>query len=340
MAKKIINKIFKYAAFKEASEISLENKKQGISLEYFFQGNESHSFTLPKKLEKDLNNSLEQIFKLTSNELVKKKYCRFLDSNYRLSFYLSITPSEFGNRITIKIIPKEKQLLRLNQLGMEREQLKTLKSLLKKKSGLIIISSPDNQGKSTTLNAVIKELDSPKISAYSLGLNLENEFENINCLEANNYNWDKILNLDSDIIIAPLNSEINWQKAITAANTGRLVLGLASSDSSWKILETILKLKRPLKEKIDNLHLIINQRIYPLKRSLNAGNKKKRLSRKNIALFEFLEINKNIKNFLLESKSKKDKSDFWHKTAKLATINGYHSLKEDYRHKKKNGLIV
>ncbi len=340
MGKKIINKIFKYAAFKEASKISLENKKQGISLEYFFQGDESHSFTLPKKLEKDLNNSLEQIFKLTSNELVKKKYCRFLDSNYRLSFYLSITPSEFGNRITIKIIPKERQLLRLNQLGMERAQLKTLKNLLLKKSGLIIISSPDNQGKSTTLNATIKELDNPNISAYSLGLNLEGEFENINCLKANSYNWDKILSLDSDLIITPLDSEINWQKAIAAANTGRLVLGLTNSDSTWKILETILRLKGPLKEKINNLRLIINQRIYPLKRGQDINNKKKRLSRKNIALFEFLEINKNIKNFLLESKSKKDKSDFWYKLAKLAIENGYHSLKEDYRHKKKNGLIV
>lgn len=341
MSKKIITKIFKYAAHEEASGLSLENRQQNISLDYFFPTGENRSFTLPKKLEKELNNNLQQILNFAPDELVRKKYCKITDPGYSLSFYLTITPAKFGHRTIIKVVPKNKKLFRLNQLGLGRKQLKTIRERLIKKSGLIIVSSPDNQGKNTTFRALLNEIDKPEISAYALGYKTEHEFANISHLAANKNNWDKVLKLDSDIIITPLDSSENWSQAIYAANTKRLVFGILSANSAWEVLATILKLDEKLSEKIKNLSLIINQRLFPLKRPHDS--KKSRLTsskRETLALFEFLEINDTLKKWLIARGKKKDKKNFWHDLAKLSLENNYHSLKADYQEKKKNGLII
>lgn len=343
MNRKIIDKIFKYALNEGASGLSLEAQTKSLTLCYDFKGQENRTFTLPINFEAEIGQNLRKILALPPDELVKKKYCKIFKKDYSLSFQLTISPARLGNRIVIKIIPKNNKLLRLNQLGLNRNQLKTVRELLQKKSGLILVSAPNNQGKRTTLNALINEIDKPNISSYALGYKLEHEFANLSSLAANSSNWNKILNLDSEIIITDLNSPLNWQNAIRAAETGRLVMGILPADSAWEVLAAYLKLKMPLEAKVKALSLIINQRVLPLSRSnsLRTPSKLKKSSspRTEIALFEFLEINKTIKNFLTTRARKKDKNNFWEDLAKLALNNNYHSLQADYQEKKKAGLI-
>lgn len=339
MSKKIIFNLFNYALSENASGFVIESEPEKINLNYLFHSGEERSFNLPKKLEKNLTLTLKKILKLSPDELVSKKYCKLERIHSQLSFHLTIIPSKLGEKIIINITPKSQKIFNLKQLGMRSLQLKKTRKNLNCSSGLIIVSSPANQGKSSCLYSLLKEIDTEKRSAYFIGGKMEFELKNISNLTNTKDNWAKVLNTDSQIIATEINNEENLKNAIYGAASGRLVIATFEANSVWDFLNNYLKLKLPLRLKLDNLKFIINQRVTPLKR----GNLEKLLNKKNkrraIGLFEVLEITDKIKNSILETKNNKIKEKFWEKLLELATQDGYESLAHDKSEKNKNSLI-
>ncbi len=329
MSKKIISNIFNYAAHEGAKSFMIEAAPDKLDLHYHFSGDEDRSFGLPKKLEKDLSKALRQVLKLAPDELVTEKYCKIEDKNFQVTFYLTIVPASSGEKIVINIIPKDPRLLSLKQLGLQKKNLKTLEKIKSFRSGLVLISSPDGQGKSTTLNSILQKLNNPDKSIYFLGSSLELPFEGISYLKSNKNNWAKVIKLDSEIIICEIESEEDFKNAAYAASTGRLVIATIGANSVWEALLAYLKLKLPLKLKLDSLKLILNQRLVNLKSS----------KRKAIGLFEILELRPSLKKYLLDSEFDKTKKNFWENLGRLAIKDGYEPLSFDQQKKIKDGLI-
>ena len=330
MSKKIISHIFNYAAREGAHGLVIESAPKKIDLRYHFSDGEERSFGLPKKLEKDLSLALRQLLSIAPDELATKKYCKIEDKNYRLTFHLTILPALNGEKIIINILPKNNKLFRLEQLGLQKNHLKIIKATLAKRSGLILLSSPHGQGKSTTLYSLLQKLNTPDRCIYFLGSKLEHPLEGINNLAATKNNWAKVLQTDSDIIITDIKTEDDLKNATAAAATGRLILGTIIANSAWEVLAGYLKVKMPLKLKLDSLKLIINQRVTDLTRTKK---------RRTIGLFETLELTPNLKKCLLETKLETEKEKFWEKLGRLALKDGYEPLSFDRQKKIKNGLL-
>jgi type II secretory ATPase GspE/PulE/Tfp pilus assembly ATPase PilB-like protein len=338
MSKKIINHIFNYAASEQAKSLTIESVPEKISLNYRFHDGEERSFDLPKKLENDLSLALHQVLKLAPDELTIKKYCKIEDKNWHLNFHLTILPSQFGEKIIIDIIPKNNKLLSLKQLGMQANNLKTIQSFLKCRSGLTLISSPHGGGKNTSLYSLLKELNRSERSVYLISDKPEYKLDGVNHLKNNKNNWTKVLNIDSEIIATEIITSDDFKNVTLAANSGRLVIASITADSVWEVLLAYLKLKFPLKQKLDSLKLIVNQRVVPLKRATKKSLSKKS-GRQEIGLFEVLAITPKIKQFLIKSEDDKTKEKFWEKIGQLALQEGYEPLVFDKQKKIKNGLI-
>jgi type II secretory ATPase GspE/PulE/Tfp pilus assembly ATPase PilB-like protein len=339
MSKKIIHHLFNYAAQEEAKGFTIESAPEKVALNYKFPGGEERSFGLPKKLEKDLSLALRQVLKLAPDELTTKKYCKIEDKNYRLSFHLTIIPSQFGEKIIINIIPKNHQLLSLKQLGMQKNNQKIIQDFLHHNAGLALISSPHGQGKNTSLYTLLKELSgSTDRSIYLIADRPEYKIDGVNNLLNTKNVWDKILNIDSEIIATEINTPEELKNATLVAESGRLVIASITANSVWEVLLAYLKLKLPLKQKLDSLKIILNQRITPLTRSPKKISLKKRV-RKEIGLFEILEITPTIKKFLIESEDNNTKDKFWEELSQLALKDGYEPLIYDRAQKIKNGLV-
>jgi type II secretory ATPase GspE/PulE/Tfp pilus assembly ATPase PilB-like protein len=339
MSKKIIANIFNYAAQEGAKDMIIEKLPQKISINYLFPNGETRTFGLPEKLEEELRTTLRQVLSLAPDDLTVKKYCKLKNRSGCLNFYLTILPSSNGEKMIVNLTPKENKLLRLKQLGLQSKQVKNLQAAIKHRSGLILIGSPVCQGKGTTLYSLLQELDVIGRSSYFLGDGLEYHLDNINCLTNTQNNWNIVLNLDSDVIITEITKEEDLKNTFMAATTGRLVLATINANSVWEIMLAVLKLKLPLKLKLDSLRLITNQRIIPLKRSRLKMAYRKKNERQNIGLFELLTLTPEIKKFLLEEEGNKAKENFWENLSRLALKNGYEPLSYDKQKKIKNGLI-
>jgi len=334
MSKRIIKNLFHYADKQGADNLIIENNNKEISFSYNFPDGETQNFGLPKKLEASLTENLRQVLKVAPGELVNRKYCKIYDKNYHLRFYLNVLPAESGEKIIINIIKRNPRLWRLKQLGLQRGQYKELKKTSKKNSGLIIISSPDGEGKSTTMYSLLQELNTNTRNTYLLDSTPEYKLDNINQLKLNKTNWNRVVSHDSDIIaLDDINDDKTLQEAIKAVVSGRLVILTTSAKSSWEVLLRILKLKMPLSEKLEALDTIINQRIVKLKRA------KKKNEREEIALFEVLTLNADMKKYILDSRHDPEKEKFWESLVILARANGFKTLGEDLEKKTKDGLI-
>lgn len=323
MSQKIITKILNFAASEGADNLVITKRSNQLILDCYFSEMEKRSLVLPKRLEQKLFSSLRKMLSISPGDLTAQKYCKLEHSAGCLNFYLTILPEANGEKIIINLIKKPTTLWRLNQLGLERKDLQDLKKSLTLKSGLIIISSPEAAGRSATLNSLLLGLSDTNKSVYALAKHHSFEVPGIASLAPTAANWEKILRLDSEIIFADdLVGTRDLENAIRAAASGRLVFGTIKADNSFSVLTEILKIKLPLKLKLDSLKMIVNQRLAVLKRK---ASKTKRDERQEIGLFEILKITPAIKKFLIEAQDNEPKN-YLKELEKLAIKDGFNKL--------------
>jgi len=75
-------------------------------------------------------------------------------------FRLSTTPTLFGESIVMRILDREKVLLRLEELGFENKNLEKFEYLIHAPYGIVLVTGPTGSGKTTTLYAALNEIKS------------------------------------------------------------------------------------------------------------------------------------------------------------------------------------
>jgi type II secretory ATPase GspE/PulE/Tfp pilus assembly ATPase PilB-like protein len=341
MSKHIIHKLFSHGAKTGATSLVINTSKEGLSFNYKFPDSEEQNFSLPGHLGPQLLKELRQILKISDSDLRPDQNFKLKEKKYQLNFSLNIIPNKEGDKVIIRILKKNNKSLNLKQLGFQRENLKELEKINKIKSGLVIISSPEDNGKSTTLQAILSQFNIDSLNAYFLEKNPEYLIPGINYLIPNENNWHKILNHDCDlIIIDDLKSDDDLIKAINAASTGRLVIITTKARSSLEIVLRILKLDLPLKLKIDTLKLIINQRLVDLVRPAKIKNNFKSLEKRTkIAVSELITFNSELKKYLLANGHNHQLESFWKEFNDLINKNNFKSISQDLKKKIENKLV-
>lgn len=267
MSKKIITSLFAYATKNGAKNLVISGQANEISLDCHLPGGQTSRLILPKKLKQEFFANLRQIMTIAPGELFARKYQKINDKNGAWKYYLTVLPEGQNEKIIISLVNQPKKAWRLNQLGLKADDLKEVKKITNQRSGLIIVSSPPNSGKSTTLYSLLPLLNRSTVNIYALDQDPAASFPGLNSLAPTPTNWEKILQHDSDIILADdLDQDWALSQAFRAAASGRLVLGTLTADSPLAVLEKIAALKLPKKFQSDNLKLIINQRLVNLHR--------------------------------------------------------------------------
>jgi len=154
---------------------------------------------------------------------------------------VSILPAIFGEKVVMRILDKEKSLIPLEKLGFSEESLTIFKSLITQPYGMILITGPTGSGKSTTLYAVLRILNSPKVNILTAEDPVEYQLDGITQLQVN----PKIgltfanalrsfLRQDPDIIlVGEIRDRETAQIAMEAALTGHLVFSTLHTNDSF-----------------------------------------------------------------------------------------------------------
>ena len=145
---------------------------------------------------------------------------------------ISILPTVYGEKIVIRLLGRSDLIMSKEQLGFSETNIVLFDSIIKSTNGIILVTGPTGSGKTTTLYAVLRELNKINKNIITVEDPVEYRLEGINQVQVNTKagltfanGLRSILRQDPDIImIGEIRDSETAQIAVRAAITGHLVL--------------------------------------------------------------------------------------------------------------------
>lgn len=185
------------------------------------------------------------------------------------SIRVSIIPSISGEKAVLRILNRSSSNISLRTLGLTDEYRNELTQATSKKQGLIMVSGPTGSGKTTTLMALIKELNISQSNILTIEDPVEYRIEGVTQVNVNrSIQLDfasalrSFLRQDPDIImVGEIRDQETAEICIRAAMTGHLVLSTLHTNSAIGIIDRLKDLGIPEYMLSDTISLLVGQRL-------------------------------------------------------------------------------
>ena len=157
---------------------------------------------------------------------------------------ISTIPTQFGERVVMRLLDKTSTVLDLEQLGINGKNLETVEKLITKPNGIILVTGPTGSGKSTTLYSCLSRINSSELNILTVEDPIEYQVEGVGQMQVNpkiGFTFASglraILRQDPDVVmVGEIRDTETAEIAIQASLTGHLVLStLHTNDSSGAI---------------------------------------------------------------------------------------------------------
>ena len=155
---------------------------------------------------------------------------KYVDSEVDLR--LSSLPTVNGEKLAIRFLQRQDNLLSLEQLQFNDSNLQRYRQLFHQPNGLVLLTGPTGSGKTTTLYATLQELDAAANNIITLEDPVEYNLAGINQVAVNRRSGltfaaglRSVVRQDPDVImLGEIRDEETAAMAVHAALTGHLVL--------------------------------------------------------------------------------------------------------------------
>ena len=168
--------------------------------------------------------------------------------NREIDIRVSTVPTFWGETVAMRILDKTVVSYGLEHLGMLEDNLEQLMKLIQRPHGIILTTGPTGSGKTTTIYACLKEINTPEIKILTVEDPIEYDLPGINQIEVNEdigvtfaNTLRHILRQDPDrIMVGEIRDAETAEMAIHAALTGHLVFSsLHTNDAAGAVARLI-----------------------------------------------------------------------------------------------------
>ncbi len=229
-------------------------------------------------LKNDFYPSLINKIKIKSNlDIAEKRLPQdgriiFNTDNNKFDIRVSVLPTLHGEKIVMRLLSKDTTNIDINTLGFNPEQLSYYLEGVKRTNGIILISGPTGSGKTTTLYATLKILNTIEANIVTIEDPIEYTLEGINQVQLKenigltfSRALRTFLRQDPDIImLGEIRDGETAQMAIRAALTGHLVLSTIHTNSAWGTITRLIDMGVPSFLLASTLNLSVAQRLVRL----------------------------------------------------------------------------
>ena len=182
---------------------------------------------------------------------------------------MSSLPTVHGEKIVMRLLDKQNFLISKEKLGFSPDNIKKFDELLKNPHGVILVTGPTGSGKSTTLYAMLGELNKVSENIITVEDPVEYTMPGINQVQVNNKagltfssGLRSILRQDPDIImIGEIRDQETVEIAIRAAITGHLVLSTIHTNDAPSTISRLTDMGVPSFLLAASLVGILSQRL-------------------------------------------------------------------------------
>jgi type II secretory ATPase GspE/PulE/Tfp pilus assembly ATPase PilB-like protein len=240
---KILAALINYALNLKSSDIHIE-PTEGVSKVRFRVDGVLHNITdIPRKLHPALVSRVKISAQLRLDEQRVPQDGRF-DVKLKdrgVDLRVSTLPTVHGEKVVMRLLDKSQQIFSLTKLGLTGRALDILTENIKKPFGMILSTGPTGSGKSTSLYAVLQNINSAEINIITLEDPVEYDIEGVNqCQVKASIGFSfaeglrSVLRQDPDVIlVGEIRDKETAAMAIHSSLTGHLVLStLHTNDAS------------------------------------------------------------------------------------------------------------
>ena len=247
---KIVATILRYAVDGKASDIHIEPMREELKVRFRVDGILHTSLRLPKSVERAVVARIKVLSSLKLDERRKPQDGRFSATidDRKIDFRVSTFPTYHGEKVVMRILDRKHESITMESLGLTQENSNILRKAMKRPYGIIIISGPTGSGKSTTLYAMLEEMDREGVNVVSLEDPVEYDVEGVAQSQVRpeiGYTFASglrsILRQDPDIImVGEIRDKETAQLAIQAALTGHLVLSTLHTNNAIGVVPRLV----------------------------------------------------------------------------------------------------
>ncbi|WP_295796860.1 GspE/PulE family protein [uncultured Treponema sp.] len=238
----IINAICLEAIRRGASDIHIQGTKDSVNIRLRIDG----VLQTVRVFNKGIFDTLASRIKIMSGlNVMENRLCQdgrmsVQAGGKNLDFRVSIVPSVAGQNIVLRLFNNEKEDLSLEALGFSKENLSKIKTVLKSPHGMILATGPTGSGKTTTLHALLKEMDDEHLKIVAIEDPVEKVISGIEQIQVNDeigLTFEsvlrRILRHDPDVImVGEIRDKETAQLAVRASLTGHLILSTLHTNDS------------------------------------------------------------------------------------------------------------
>jgi len=247
---KIVATILRYAVDGGASDIHVEPTDKKVRVRFRVDGELQTSLELPKNIQMAVAARIKILSSMRLDERRKPQDGRFSATfdGRKIDFRVSVLPTSHGEKVVMRILDNEKGVKDLTDVGIGDYHTNVIKRILNEPYGIILISGPTGSGKSTTLYAMLAEIDKASQNVMSLEDPIEYNMEGVSQSQMRpeiGYTFATglraALRQDPDIImVGEIRDRETAQLAIQAALTGHLVISTIHTNNSIGVIPRLI----------------------------------------------------------------------------------------------------
>jgi len=165
-----------------------------------------------------------------------------------IDFRVSTLPTVHGENIVLRVLDRQKGIVSFDQLGLKEDAQNTLKLMVARPEGIILVTGPTGSGKTTTLYSILNYLNTESVNIMTLEDPVEYPTTMIRQTSANETSRldfasgiRSLMRQDPDIIlVGEIRDEDTASMAFRAAMTGHQVFSTLHTNSALGSIPRLL----------------------------------------------------------------------------------------------------
>ncbi|OIP94811.1 hypothetical protein AUK40_06675 [Candidatus Wirthbacteria bacterium CG2_30_54_11] len=268
---RVVNTILEYAIKSGASDIHIEPMENRTRIRYRMDGIMQEALSLPKQVHPAVVSRIKIMSKLKIDEKRVPQDGRFRITVHKKDSDLRVStlPTIFGEKIVMRILDRSTAAPTLEQLGYRGQALNIIHENMKRPNGLILTTGPTGSGKSTSLFAILTQLNTGAVNTITLEDPVEYWITGVNQVQINTAagltfagGLRAVLRQDPNIVmVGEIRDEETAEMAIHAALTGHLVVSTLHTNSAAGAIPRFLDMGVEPFLLASSLRVVIGQRL-------------------------------------------------------------------------------
>jgi general secretion pathway protein E len=187
----------------------------------------------------------------------------------RVDYRVSFAPAMHGQKLVIRILDAANAPLHIDDLQLPPRALDIIRKASEQESGMILVSGPTGSGKTTTLYAILRDIDVHQCNVVTIEDPVEIQLEGVTQIPVNEDRGNtfsvllrSILRQDPDVIlIGEIRDAETARVGVQAGMTGHLVFSTVHARDTLGALFRMLDLGVEPYLLSSGLHLVVAQRL-------------------------------------------------------------------------------